>query len=436
MVRLGCRFRPRIGKVARNVAILAGFAAVAGPALAAEAATPKPTDVESIAAIVNDQIISQYDVQLRMNLVKTVTQTPTDPADLKRLREQVLKNMVDEKLQLQEAKKKDVTVTDKEIQQAVLDLGKQNNMPNDQFAQFLKSLGPSATSLADQIHAEIAWNKLLRKTIRVEVGDDEVDAVINRLKENAGQFEYLVSEIFLISDSPSKDEEVHQTAERLVNQIRDGSPFPAIARQFSESATAANGGLVGWVQQGQLDPEVEDKVTKMRVKTVSDPIKTAGGYYIIDLQDRRRILSADPRDTQFKLMQVAMDVPKGLSPDKLKSMRSGLESISRGIKSCDQVPQVAESIGTSNYGNIGTVRAGDLPDAMQNAVMNLKAGQATEPMLANNTFRILVVCDRKEPEFRMPSEDEIANNLFNQRLSMLARRYLRDLRRDAIIDYK
>jgi peptidyl-prolyl cis-trans isomerase SurA len=361
---------------------------------------------------------------------------PNDPADLKRLREQVLKNMVDEKLQLQEAKKKDVTVTDKEIQQAVLDLGKQNNMPNEQFAQFLKSLGPSATSLGDQLHAEIAWNKLLRKTIRVEVGDDEVEAVINRLKENAGQFEYLVAEIFLISDTPTKDQEVQQTAERLVHQIRDGSPFQAIARQFSESATAANGGMVGWVQQGQLDPEVEDVVTKMRVKTVSDPIKTAGGYYIVELQDRRRILSADPRDTQFKLMQVVVPVPKGIAPDKLQSMRSGLESISSGIKSCDQVPQVAESVGTSNYGNIGTVRAGDLPDSVQNAVMNLKAGQATEPILSDNTFRILVVCDRKEPEFRMPSEDEIANNLFNQRLGMLARRYLRDLRRDAIIDYK
>ena len=432
------RFSPRKVSILSSLAVLGGLAVgiFAGSTIPVDAATPKNTDVERIAAIVNDQIISEYDVEQRLDLVKTVTRAPTDPADLKRLQTQVLHNMVDEKLQLEEAKKKDVTVTDKEIQDALLDLGRQNNMPDAQFAEFLKSLGPARVSLANQIHAEIAWNKLLRKTIRVEVGDDEVQAVLDRLKANAGQFEYLVAEIFLIADNPTKDKEVHQTAVRLVNQIRDGSPFQAIARQFSESATAANGGVVGWIQQGQMDPDVEKVVTNMRVKDVSDPIKTTGGYYIVNLMDRRRILSADPRDTQFKLKQIAVQYKKETPPDQLKTIAAGLDSVAKGIKSCDQVPDVAKSIGTTEYGDIGTVRAGDLPENMQNAVMDLKAGQATAPIRSDNTFRILVVCERKDPEFRMPSHDEIENNLFNQRLSMLARRYLRDLRRDAVVDYK
>ena len=432
------RFSPRKTSILSSFTVLSGLAigVLAGSMMPAGAATPKATDVERIAAIVNDQIISEYDLEQRIDLVKTVTRVPDDPADLKRLQTQVLQNMVDEKLQLEEAKKKDVSVSDKEIQDALLDLGRQNNMPDAQFAQFLKSLGPARISLANQIHAEIAWNKLLRKTIRVEVGDDEVQAVLDRLKANAGQFEYLVAEIFLISDSPSKDQEVHQTAMRLVNQIRDGSPFQAIARQFSESATAANGGVVGWIQQGQMDPDVESVVTKMRVKDISDPIKTTGGYYIVDLMDRRRILSADPRDTQFTLKQIAIQYKADTPKDQLKTIGSGLESVAKGITSCDQVPQVAKSIGTEDFGDIGTVRAGDLPENMQDAVMNLQAGQATSPIQSDNTFRILVVCERKDPEFRMPSHDEIENNLFNQRLSMLARRYLRDLRRDAIVDYK
>ena len=432
------RFSPRKTSILSSLAVLSGLAigVFAGGTMDAGAATPKATDVERIAAIVNDQIISEYDLEQRIDLVKTVTQVPNDPADLKRLQTQVLHNMVDEKLQLEEAKKKDVTVSDKEIQDALLDLGRQNKMPDTQFAQFLDSLGPARISLANQIHAEIAWNKLLRKTIRVEVGDDEVQAVLDRLKANAGQFEYLVAEIFLISDNPTKDREVLQTATRLVNQIRDGSPFQAIARQFSESATAANGGVVGWVQQGQMDPDVESVVTKMRAKDVSDPIKTTGGYYIVNLMDRRRILSADPRDTQFKLKQISIQYKAETPKDQLKTIGNGLESVAKGITSCDQVPQVAESIGTKDFGDIGTVRAGDLPENMQNAVMNLQAGQATKPIQTDNTFRILVVCERTDPEFRMPSHDEIENNLFNQRLSMLARRYLRDLRRDAIVDYK
>ena len=438
MIEIRDPHSPRKTSVLCSLAVLSGLAlgVLAGNAPPSVAATPKGGEVERIAAIVNDQIISEYDLDQRINLVKTVTQVPDDPADMKRLKTQVLHNLVDEKLQLEEAKKKDVTVTDKEIQDALLDLGRQNNMPDAQFAQFLTSLGAARGSLADQIHAELAWNKLLRRTIRVEVGDEEVQAVLDRLKANAGQFEYLVSEIFLISDNPTKDAEIHQTATRLVNQIRDGSPFQGIARQFSESATAANGGVVGWVQQGQLDPDVENVVTHMRVKDVSDPIKTTGGYYIVNLMDRRRILSADPRDTQFKLMQIAVQFKPGVPEDQIKTVQTGFASLAKGITSCDQVPQVAKSIGTPDFGDIGTVRAGDLPESVQSAVMNLQSGQATEPIRSDNMLRVLVVCDRKDPEFRMPSPDEIENNLFNQRLSLLARRYLRDLRRDAIVDYK
>jgi peptidyl-prolyl cis-trans isomerase SurA len=434
MVKLGRGSSSRTGPLYAALLVFGGFAlGWAAPALSA---TPQNSEVERIAAIVNDQIISEYDLQLRLKLVEAVTRVPESPADLKRMHEQVLRNMVDEKLQLQEAKKKEVTVSDKEIQDAVLELGRQNNMPDDQFAQFLTSLGPSRTSLADQLHAELAWNKLLRRTIRVDVGDEEVQTVLDRLKANAGQFEYLISEIFLIVDNPTKNEEVRQTAERLVNQVRDGTPFQGIARQFSESATAANGGMVGWVQQGQMDQEVESEVTKMRVNTVSDPIKTAGGYYLVNLLDRRRILSADPRDTQFKLMQITMPIAQGTAPDRVSSMRTGLASIANSIKSCDQVPQVAESIDQGRYADVGTLRAGDLPEDLQSVVLGLQSGQASAPIQSNDMFRVLVACDRKEPEFRMPSPDEIENNLFNQRLSMLARRYLRDLRRDAVVDYK
>ncbi len=438
MIELRNPLLPRKLSILTSLAVISGLALsiFAVSATSGLAATPKNTDVERIAAIVNDQIISEYDLDQRIDLVKTVTQVPDDPADMKRLKTQVLHNLVDEKLQLEEAKKKDIKVTDKEIQEAVLDLGRQNNMPDAQFAQFLNSLGTARTSLADQIHAELAWNKLLRRTIRVDVGDEEVQAVLDRLKANAGQFEYLVAEIFLISDSPTKDEEVHQTAVRLVNQIRDGAPFQGIARQFSESATAANGGVVGWVQQGQLDPDVEQVVTHMRTKEVSDPIKTTGGYYIVNLMDRRRILSADPLDTQFKLKQIAVHFKPNTPADQIKTVQAGFASLAKGITSCDQVEQVAKSIGTPDFGDIGTVRAGDLPEAMQGAVMDLQAGQATEPIQADNMLRVLVVCERTDPEFRMPSPEEIENNLFNQRLSMLARRYLRDLRRDAIVDYK
>lgn len=396
----------------------------------------RAADVQRIAAIVNDEIISEYDLELRIDLVMRLTRGADDPMERRRIRDQVLRGLVDEKLQIQEAHEHEVSVTENEIREALMDLGRQNNLPRDEFRRFLASLGSAQTSLEHQIHAEIAWNMLLRRTMRVQVGDEEVESILERLKASAGQFEYFISEIFLISDSPARDEEVRQTALRLIAQIMEGSPFQAVARQFSDAPTAATGGQVGWVQQGQLTEEVEVELPKLRVGALSEPIKSSGGYYVVQLQDRRRILSADPRDTQLTLKQILVPVAEGTSQDKLEAMRRGIVSVSAEITDCQQVADKALAMGTKEYGDIGTLRAGDLPDAIRESVLSTEVGRASPVIFSGDSFRLLVVCDRKDPEVRLPSHDDVANNLYSQRLSMMARRYLRDLRRDAIIDYR
>ncbi len=394
--------------------------------------------VESIRAIVNDQVISQYDVDQRLNLILAAAGREVTPDQRNMLRQQALQNLVDEKLELQEAKHYDLVISDDEVNQAIGNIAAQYKMTQEQFEDYLKRAGASIDSLRDQVRAEIAWSRLVhgRLNPQVAVSDEEVQKVLDRLKENAGQNEYLVSEIFLLVDTPSKDAKVHQAAERLVEQLRQGAPFNVMARQFSEAATAAVGGDLGWVPQGQLTDEVDKTLAKMRPRTVSDPVRTPGGYYILLLRDRRKIMKADPLDVQLKLTQLTFDFPENADSKAKSAERDKIASAVASISGCDDLDAKAKTLGASAVDPVGDVRIGDMPAQLQAAVEPLGVGEASPPVMTDKGLQVLVVCGRNQPEVQMPTFDSVEESLRQQRLAMMARRYLRDLRRDAIVDYR
>lgn len=404
--------------------------AMPAPAFAQE------VEVESIEAIVNDEVISEYDVEQRLNLILAAAGSDISPEQRELLRQQSLQNLVDEKLQLQEAAEFDLVISDEEVSQTIGRIGRQYDMSPEQFVAYLERSGASVESLAQQVRAELAWTRLVRGRLnsQVAVSDDEVQNILDRLEQNAGQNEYLVSEIFLIADTPEKDRAVRQTADRLVEQLRQGAPFNVMARQFSESATAAVGGDMGWVQEGQLIEEVSAALENMRPRTISSPVRAPGGYYILLLRDRRKVATADPLDIQLDLTQMTFPVPneEGAKEARMSEIRLGTSM----IMGCEDIAATAEEIGASGVNKVGTMRIGDLPAPIQTLVEPLGPGEVTPPFEAGDNIQVLVVCGRNEPEVNMPTFDAIEESLRQQRLSMMARRYLRDLRRDAIVDYR
>lgn len=394
--------------------------------------------VQRIAAVVNDEIITVYGLNERMSLVVASTGGVSSQKEYLQLREEVLRSMVDERLQIQEAQEFDITIADKEVEQAINRLAKQNNMGRQEFEKYLQSIGSDIDSLIPQVRASLAWRRLVngRYGPQVRVSETEVDAVINRMKNNAGEPEYQVSEIYLINDAQDTMRETRETAARLAKQIRGGASFTSLARQFSESTSAAVGGDLGWVQQGQLDPAVAKAVRNLDIGEVSEPIRTAGGFYIVRLEDRRKILGVDPLETQFTLKQIVVSVSGQAAQKEIAAVKQRVGEVTAGLDSCANVPAAAQEIGTQSYGDVGQVRARDLPPDIRKAIMDLNPGQASRPLVQGNNVRVLVVCGKDAPQAEVPSQSEIENRLTNQRLSMMSRRYLRDIRRDAVIEYR
>jgi peptidyl-prolyl cis-trans isomerase SurA len=275
-----------------------------GPAAAAPLAPPPARSTEGIAAVVNDDIISMSDLTARLQLALVSSGLPNTPETRQRLTPQVLRSLVDERLQLQEASRANVSVTDKEINEAFGKVAEQNHMQRDQLEKMLSSQGVPRSTLESQIRSTLAWGKLVQRRLRpsIEIGQEEIDQVIQRIQANAGKPEYLAAEIFLAVDSPEREDDVRRLADRLYEQIGQGASFPAVARQFSQSAGATNGGDLGWVQQGQLPEELDKALQQLRPGQATRPIRSITGYHILMLRDERAVAAANSLPPREQIM--------------------------------------------------------------------------------------------------------------------------------------
>ena len=281
----------RIGDRALR-ALLIRLAVAIGSVVALSVPQPAPAqEALRIAAVVNDDVITGLDLAVCTRIAILNASLPDTPDMRDRVARQVLRAMIDERLQLQEATRQNITVAQAEIDAELTKLADRNGVTLQTFGDFLAHSGVLLQPLVDQIRATIAWSKLINRQLRPKavVSEEDIDEVLQQIASNQGQPQRRVSEIFLAVDDPATEEDVRRNAERMIDQIRGGAPFSAVAAQFSDSATAAVGGDIGWVLPGQLDPEVDQTLAKMQKDEVAGPIRAAGGFYILQLRDQRSI---------------------------------------------------------------------------------------------------------------------------------------------------
>ncbi len=251
-------------------------------------------EVVRIAAVVNNEAISVPDLVARIDVAIASSRLRADDELRRQLAPQVLRAMIDERLKRQEAERREVTVGEEEMAGALRTLEQRNGIPEGGFEDFLRDQGLDVSSVREQIRAEILWAKLVRRRLGASaaVGEGEIDEAIARLEANRGRPEYRAAEIFLAVDSGEGEEEVRAAAAGLYEQLAAGASFTQIARQFSQSATAAVGGDIGWVVEGQLPSEIDDVLARIEPGDIAPPVRSFDGYYIISLIDRRTVLSS------------------------------------------------------------------------------------------------------------------------------------------------
>lgn len=399
--------------------------------LTAAAASAAAQDMRA-AAVVNDEVISVFDLEMRTRLAIASTGQSDTPELRQRILPQVLRTLIDERIQSQEAARLGIEVGEDEVDRAVDQIAARNNMSTDNFAQMLKSRGILPQTLRDQVRAEIMWQMLVARRLRpsVQITEEEIDDEIERIVSNQGGLQRQVAEIFLSVDTAQEETEVRNNAQRLYEQLRAGANFGAVAREFSEAATAAQGGVLGWVPEGRLPEEVEAALAEMRPGMISPPIRSLSGYHIVYLQDVRRVTAGD---VTLDLTQVMFALPEVATEDQRQAALDRAREAAERIDGCGNAAEVAKQLGAPGSGDLGTVRLADLPASIRQAVTPLEIGAPSPPVAVGGGLAVLVVCDRQESGI---DRDRIEQQLVNERLDMMVRRYLRDLRRNANVDIR
>ncbi|MGH7005373.1 MAG: peptidylprolyl isomerase, partial [Alphaproteobacteria bacterium] len=289
-------------------------------ALAASPGAAQDRGDRRIAAIVNRDAITLYEVEQRIRLIGLGARVPETGEARQRLTAEVLRSMINERLQIQEAARQNIEVTEKEVQDQIAEIERRNRMERGGLQRALRQRNVDPRTFEDQVRASLAWNKVVQNRIQpqIRVSDAEVDVVLKRLLANKDKLQYRVQEIFLPLDSPAQQARVLQTAQFILGQLRAGATFEILARQFSQTGTASSGGDMGFLFEGQMDPEIERSVKQMKSGQIAGQIRGAGGYYIIRVADRRAFGGRNPDVKSIAVAQAAIRLPARPTPTQSK----------------------------------------------------------------------------------------------------------------------
>jgi peptidyl-prolyl cis-trans isomerase SurA len=415
---------------------------------AAQLAASVANNGDGIAAIVNDTLISNYDLEQRMALFLATSGVRPTPEILKSIREQVLKQLTTERIELLEIQKNNTSVPASDVDKAINDIIVDNHMTLDQLKKMLGDSGVDISTLRSQIAVQIAWSKLVQDQFsdRVHVTDSQVNDELARLKSDMDKPRFHLAEIFESVDTPEQDAKVLKDMTDLRSQIESGAPFSSVARQFSQNPSAAQGGDIGFVQEGRLPAELRAVLKTMNPGEVSQPVRSAGGYYILYYREREEAAGTKlPEPAQqattptgtLPLARVLLPIGSKPAKELLERAMKAADAMQAHIVGCDHLAQIAAKIPGTVYMNLGTMRLTELSPEIQTALSKTQPGDTAQPFESAAGIEIIVRCDKPIPKLvvpTLPTHDQVEQQLYASQMSVIARRYLRDLRRDADVE--
>ena len=385
-------------------------------------------ETQAISVIVNDEVISRYDVNQRVRLILVTSGIPPTEENLKRIETQSVKALINERIQLQEASKLEVPESQEEIQLMLDRIARGNQTTSEGIIENITSQGVKVDTLINQIKSELLWNKIVRGRFGsyINISDDEINIVYNRTIESINKIQFDISEIFIGFEDEREEKESKELADKLVEQLKNDIAFEPVAQQFSQAPSSGQGGRIGWVSEGQLDQEIITGIENLLSSSISKPIKTVNGYYIIKVNGRSEEGGKNPMKNQYNLTSVTFS----------KEDKDSANDFSENFVSCKRLESLLENYNEKEINVIGDRLLQELPTELHDELLKKDAGDTLSPRLSEETIDIILICDRKDDIGVQVNKNTIEDNIYSQKLGMMSRRHLRDLRRDAVIEYR
>lgn len=418
-------------------------AAAGAPNPAAEVAPARQTATQpqfqladGIVATVNDQIITGFDLRQRMLMLIASSQVQPTEENLPAIQQAALNNLIEDRLKSQEMTKfKQLTVTPADIEEEITDMARRAGTTPEQYIHFLEQGGINADAFRENLRVEIGWQRLAsgRFGSRARASTLQIDQEIRRLNEAAAQPQYLLGEIYIEAARVGGQQAALNGARQLVQQIIQGAPFQAVAQQFSSapSASARVPGDAGWVIKASLQPALQSALDQLQPGQLSNPIPVDGGVYILYLRDKRDGAST----TLASLKQVMVELPEAATEAQIAAATRTLEAMRQGL-TCDTILSTARATSGVTGADLGESDIANLAPQFQQFARTSEIGAVSTPIRTPLGLHLVALCGRRVGGPEAPSRQQVENRLRAQNLSVLERRYLRDIRNDALIEFK
>lgn len=388
---------------------------------------------EGLVVLVNDQPITSFELRQRMLLLIAMTQIQPTAENLPGIQRQALNSLIDEKLQMQELARFEFSLPESEVDAEIAQIAQSVGITPQAYLGYLSEVGVRPETVRQQIRAETSWRILVSERFRnrSRVGRNQVEQTLQRVTESSGRTQFLVGEIFIDASRVGGQQAAMNGAGQLVQQIVQGAPFMAVARQFSNAPSAAGGGDAGWLVQGDVPPALQAVLDNMEPGQLSRPIPVEGGVYILYLRDRRDGSST----SMVNLRQVMIEADQNASDEAVAAATQQLNAL-RPSLTCDNIIERSRQESGLLGADLGETDVADLAPQFQQVARSAEVGSISAPVRTPLGVHLLAVCGRRVGGPDAPSYQDVELRLRNQQLGMLARRYLRDLREDAHIDFK
>jgi len=403
----------------------------------------EPQLLDQIVAIVDDDIILQSSLDVKISQIKAGTarnQTGLPPDDI--LRRQVLDSLIIENLQLQKGQRYGIRISDAELNDALTNIAANNNLTLAQLFKAAQNDGFSEQTLRQNVTNEIIINKVRQYEVseQIHISKQEIK---NFLAENAKIFnineEYNLANILLALPFNADDslvQKAYNQALNIYNQAKNGQDFSRLAVTYSSGDNALKGGVIGWRKLLDLPSPFNQLIADLKAGDVTQPVRTQNGFMLLKVLDKRQI---DLRLQEFNVRHILLKTSELRSDAQTKALISKLAGqIKNGADFADLAGEYSEDYGSAaNGGALDWVNPNSLVPEFRDAMQNLALNKLSDPVKTQYGWHILEVLDKRDVDISSQmQENQVQQILHNRKYETELQSWLSKLKDEAYIEIK
>jgi len=399
--------------------------------------------LDRVVAVVNDEVVTQLELAAEVELaVRQLNIQGTPLPERAVLERQVLERMITSRILVQNARRTGIRVNDSQLNKAIDGMAAENKMSREQFREAMEAEGIDISLFRDRIRMEIMITRLKEREVdnKVTITEAEIDSYLRQeASRGSKDDEYNVAHILILVPEGASPDEIRidrDIAEDALRQLRNGADFGQVAASVSDAEDALQGGALGWRTASQLPELFVDAVSGMRIGEVSKALRSANGFHIIKLLDKRgssaKLIVQQTR-AQHILIRLNEVVSEQDASQRLAGLKDRIEM--GGADFGELARQHSDDASAAKGGNLGWLSPGTTVPEFERAMNALQPGEVSDPVRSPFGLHLIKVLERRDEDLSEERQRVMARQAIRLRKADSAgQEWVRQLRDKAYVD--